>query len=263
MRRLLAVLGLSMLAACGGGADSALEEADEKLADVDSATLDLAFEARAVEGEEETGPVGFRLQGPFSFESEGELPVADLRYTRLLGRETQEASFISTGSAAFVRTDGRLVELDDEQVESLRLDEGDAGGGAGLDQLDLAQWVEDPKEGNGPRVDGVATTRVTGRLNVAEALGDIARLAAQLGAADSSVGDLSDDDRRRLARLADARTVEVVTGEDDGFLRRLRADVTFRPATADQRLRALAGARLTIRLDLSRVNQRVEVNAPR
>lgn len=261
MRALAAVLALSVLAACGGG-DSALEKTDQKLSDVDSATLDLSFEARAVEGSEETGPVGFRLQGPFSFESDGSLPVADLRYTRLLGRETQEASFISTGKAAFVRADGRLVELDEAQVEALRLDEDEGDGDAGLDQLDLAQWVEDPEEERGPRVDGVATTRISGRLNVAEALSDIALLATQLGASESSIGELSDEDRRQLAQLADTRTVEVMAGEDDGYLRRLRADVTFRPATGNERLRALTGARLTIRLDLTRVNQPVRVAAP-
>ena len=268
VRRALAALLVGsalLLAACGGG-DGALEEADKKLGDVDSAVLDLAFEASAVGGGKDAGPVGFKLQGPFSFDSSGELPVADLRYTRLLGRDSDEASFISTGREAFVRADGRLVRLDDRQVQSLSLRDGDDGGGsddAGLDQLDLAAWVDDAEEESGPKVDGVTTTRITGRLEVAQALSDIALLARQLGATDSPVGELSDDDRKRLARLADDASVEVVTGKDDGYLRRLRADVTFRPAASDQRLRGLAGARLVIRLDLSRVNEPVKVAAPR
>ena len=242
-----------MVAGCSSD-DDALAETDKRLDEITAATIDLDFAATSVDDGEEAPPIGFRLEGPFSFDTDAAYPLLDLSYTRRLGETSEEARVTSTGDAVFV--DGRRV--DDDAAGSLRLAEGDDD--AGLEHLALRDWVDDAAE----RRDGDVDV-ITGRVDVAEAFSDLARLASQLGAAgDSALDELDDEDRKRLADLVEQSEITVTTGHDDRLLRSvdMRVDLAPGPSDDDARLRSLLGARITFRLALSDVNQPVEIDDP-
>ncbi|HEX7166303.1 MAG TPA: hypothetical protein VF230_04910 [Acidimicrobiales bacterium] len=252
----------SAAGACGddGAAENdALSATDGTLDDITSAAIDMEFAAHAMEGDEEsTGPVGFRLSGPFSFEEGGTYPVLRLEYTRLAGADEELVVVTSTGEKVFVQRDGRADEVDASDLSGLRLGDGD--GGSGLGQLELAEWVENPKTAR----DGDADV-VTGEVDVAAAFADIGALASELGVADAErLRDLDEADRERLRKLVRDSEVTVTTGRDDRMLRSLDLRVDLAAGSEDDRraLGSLLGARIRMTLALDDVNEPVAVAEP-
>lgn len=260
---LVALAGL-LVGGCGGSSAGieALAASEEKLDDIRSGTLSLVVLASPTDATPGDG-AGFQLEGPFAVgENEGSLPVADLRYTRIVGVHRRTTRFVSTGSRAFVEVDGRLTELSERQLRDLRVQgEGSAGG---LDGLSLRRWLDGPKVGPGPSIDGVATEQVTGTADPVAILNDIIAFTEQFGASDGTIGRLEGDVAERVRRAAARARAEVVTGKDDRLLR--RADVSVDLAVTDpdvrQALGDLAGARLTLALEVKDLNGPVEVEVP-
>jgi hypothetical protein len=252
-----------LVGACGrtSAAESALEETESRLDRIRSGNLSLlllASPATAADGE----GAGFEVQGPFAVgEKKGSLPVADLRYTRITGGQRRTTRFVSTGTRAFVEADGRLTELTDAQLSGLRVQEEDTSAG-GLDGLSLRRWLDDPKVGAGPSVDGAATEQVTGKADAVAILNDVIGLTARFG--DGSVKRLEGDAADRVRRAVSAADAEVVTGKDDRLLR--RAEVSVNLTVSDRRVREalgdLAGARLSMALEVTDLNRPVDVAVP-
>lgn len=259
----VALAGL-LIAGCGGssGAAGALRETESKLDEIRSGTLSLLLLASSTTAPEGQG-AGFQVEGPFAVgETKGSLPKADLRYTRITGEQRRATRFVSTGTRAFVEVDGRLTELTDAQLSDLRVkDEGSSGG---LEGLSLRQWLDDPKLAPGPTVDGVATEQITGKADAVAILNDVIGLTQQFGAGDGSIDKLEGDAADRVRRAVSAAGAELVTGMDDRLLR--RADVTVDLAVDDPRVREalgdLAGARLTLTLEVKDLNRPVDVAVP-
>lgn len=259
----LALAGV-LLAGCGGGsaATSALEETESNLDGIRSGTLSMVLLASSTTAPDGQG-AGFEVEGPFAVgEEKGQLPVADLRYTRITGDERRTTRFVSTGTRAFVEVDGRLTELDESQVADLRV--GEDGSGGGLDGLSLRRWLEDPQLVPGPAIDGVATEQVTGKADPVAILNDVIGLAEQFGTGAGSVMRLEGDAAERVRQAVAAAQAEVVTGKEDRLLR--RADVSVDLAVTDPRVREalgeLAGARLTLALEVTDLNRPVQVTVP-
>lgn len=265
MRRAAAVaLASLLLAACGGpgGAAGALQETESKLDDIRSGTLSLLLLASSTNAAEGQG-AGFQVEGPFAVgEKKGSLPIADLRYTRITGETRRVTRFVSTGTRAFVEVDGRLTELNEAQLADLRVNE--EGSSGGLEGLALRQWLDDAKVAPGPTVDGVATDQITGEADAVAILNDVIGLTRQFGAGDGSIDKLEGDAAERVRRAVSAAGAEVVTGRDDRLLR--RADVTVDLSVDDPRVREalgdLAGARLTMTLEVKDLNRPVDVAVP-
>src|SRR5687767_727896 len=91
------------------------------------------------------GEVGFSIEGPFSFEDPGKLPLAEWELTRFAGEEEVTLTFISTGDAAFVVLDGQAYELPPEQIENI----GPANLDGGLNGLRVDEWVVEAEETEG------------------------------------------------------------------------------------------------------------------
>lgn len=267
------LVAMAVLGACGDGGVAGLREGpldsvDEKLRDIESGTIDFTFAGRAGSdapadgalGEE--GPVGFRIAGPFSFSGDEGLPVAQLTYTRLLGAATEETTFISTGQAAFVKTDKGTFELPPEQVRGLQLGKDPSSESEGLGQLRLSKWFAgEPKRST----DGDADV-FTGKVDAANVFADLASLSRQLGVGDATeLTELTKEDRARLERMVEGSKLTIVAGKKDHILRSLEGDIALGAALdvrAKQAIRRLAGARLEIRLALTGPNQPVAVEPP-
>lgn len=237
-------------AACGDGGGSALERADEHLAGLTSGELDLAVTAEGGG----SGPVGFRVTGPFSWAGDHELAVVDLTHVQVAGDEEVEQRVVSDGEAAVVVVDGEVVEVPASELAALRV--GDGSGGIG--DLGVAGWVVGAEESEGE--DGATVVR--GEVDVADMLSDLARVAAQV-AGEPDLPAPDGDAADRLRDLVESSEIEVVLDGDD--LRSLRATVDF-AAPGDVELRRALGryaaARLIVELSLAELDDPLEVDLP-
>jgi hypothetical protein len=242
IRRVAALLAVAGLAACSSGDDSTLGRAEEAMAGVDAGTMSLELAATAADVAD---PVGFRDDGSFSFASEGDLPVFDFEYTELLAGEENVATITSDGKAVTVVVDGDEHELSADDARSLRL-----GDDEGFADLGIASWVDEPSE----RQRGDDTI-VTGGVDAADLLSDIARIAAQVNGS-GEVGPLEGDAAERLAGLVRSSEIEVVIGDDD-VPRSVEAVLDFGADVPDELTEALgpyaaAQLRLTVTLEPQR-----------
>jgi len=244
------------VAACGGGDGDAdvLAGAEDRLAELRSGRMTLVMTASTGEGEDGAGPVGFRVEGSFSFESDGDLPVLDLTYTRILDEE-QELTVGSDGEQAWVVSEGDVTDVPPEQLETLRLGDGDRGG---IPELDLAAWVDEPvvEERNGETI-------VTGELDAAEMLEDLQRITAEV--AGETTDEIDDEEAERLRGLVRDSSVEVVTVGEDHELRSLSGSVDFGadvPGDLRDAFGAYAGARLELTLTIEELDGELKVEHP-
>lgn len=249
MRRLLVVAAL-LLAACGSGEATTLEAAEEAMADLEAGELVLALTASSADG----GPVGFRMEGPYSLAGEGELPVFDMTYTQLAGETEVVTQILSTGEDAFVVVDGEATPVVDDALDGLRMGEGE-----GFTGLGIAGWVLDPEEDR--RGDD---TVVTGRVDAADLLGDLARIVAQSGGG-ADVAAPEGDDADRLRSLVRSSRAEIVLGDDD-LPRTIDLTLDFGADVPDELVDALgpyAAATLELHVELEPIDADLEVDAPR
>lgn len=250
--RIAAALVAAAAIGCWGGGDApasdagaltVLSETADALAGVRSGRMNLDVRAEPVGGDGR-GAFGFRIEGPFAFDDDQPLPVAELTYTRVAGDDEATVTVLSTGEEAFVEVDGQAYVLPDDEAASLGL----GGGGDGL-ILQVDRWVVEPV-----LEEGGDTDVVRARLDVPAALGDLVGLA---GAGVPSPGT---DDAAQLERAVRSSSLEVVTGADDRLLRRLDARVEF---AGDGPLPGeLEGVRLRATLELSEHGSPLEVIAP-
>lgn len=249
----LAAVAGATLAACGDDGGP-LADADKAMAELHAGRLRVQLSATAGT-DEATGPVGFRMEGPFST-ADGELPVLDLRYTSLLGDDEAVTRVVSTGEAVYVVADGEVTEVPPEDAGALRL--GDGGGGVA--DLGIAGWVRDPKVET--RDDGSRT--VTGTVDVADWLSDLARIGEQVGGGAGGDRRLDDEATERLQGLARSSRLTAELGPDD-LPRSLRTVVDFAgrvPEELRQALGPYAAARIELTLSLEPLTEPLEVAKP-
>ncbi len=249
---------VAALGACGDdGHDNPLADAERAMAELNEGRITLELNATAGAAEA-TGPVGFRMEGPFSFTGDGALPVLDLQYTRLLGQNEQTSRVLSTGEAMYVVADGQTTAVPANATGGLRLGDGD--GDDGFADLGIAGWIEQPvtsKAKDGSRI-------VTGEVDVADLLSDLARTGAQAGIgldADDLDGDAAENLRRQVKRSE--MVVEI--GADD-LPRSVQATVDFGddlPPKLTEVLGPYASTRIHLTLSIERLAEPLRVAAPR
>ena len=266
MRRLSIGLCLALaLAGCSDSPEDVLTEATGNLDKIDSGVLDVRLVATGT-GDLEGQEFGFELSGPFQLPEEGELPVTELEYTQLAGEESATSVFLSTGDAAYAEIDGTFYELSPDQVESLRGGPDDEDPSSQLEELGIEEWVQDPEISDGDDVGGDATQRISGELDVVEALNDLFDAARNLGATSiANVPPLEGDNAEQLENAVESASVEVLVGADDGLLRRLAIDIDFEADAAEEvreALGALGGVGFSLDFEISEPNQDVTVEAP-
>lgn len=263
---LVAVVTFASLASCGASDDDSraasvdsdvadvLESAQEAMAALDRG--EMVLELRATAGQEEqTAPVGFRVEGPFSYAEGTTLPVLDLTSTNLLGDQEIVTAIVSTGEALFLVADGEVTEVPSDQTAALRLGSGDSVVG----DLGVAGWVREGQVTEGD--DGDRT--VTGEADAADLLGDLARLGAQVGGGTEPAA-LDDEAGEQLNRLVRSSDIVLELGPDD-LPRSLVATIDFGtdvPADLEELLGPYASTRLVLTLEMQAIDQPLDVAAP-
>jgi len=220
-----AIVVVAGFAGCGADHESALRQTSDKLSEVRSGTLSLRF-VIASQSSARDSDVGFDIHGRFSRAARtGELPQIDLAYTQIAGARRETARVGSDGRRAWIRIGGRAYTLPPQRTRRLRSGAG-GDGGAGLDALALDRWFADPKSSDGGEVDGVSTTRITGRPRVATALQELLALGRRAGAGGGALR-IGDDAGRELEAAQENASITLYTGKDDHILRRLELRASF------------------------------------
>jgi hypothetical protein len=258
-RALFVLLGVALLAGCGLGDDTdpgaVLARTADSLGEIRSAErLALNVLVEPADGD----PFGFRLDGPFALCSENQaLPTLDVEYTQVANGNEASVRLVSTGEQGYVVVGGTAYELDEQQGADLRAacDELD---GAGLERLEVGDWVVDPDGSSGGDVD-----TVTGDLDVVAVVNDLVDVARAFSG--SALTRLDGDDAQRIAEATDESSFELESGADDGLLRRLflEAELGFDvPEDLRRSLGDAVGATFTFELELEGPNETVRVEAP-
>lgn len=207
-------------------------------------------------------PIRVSLDGPFRSNGPDRLPSFDWRLRLDGAGQAFAARALSDGRNVFVEYEGRTYEVGEEQVAALMREQarsGEAGEVEDLDDLerlgiDLKEWFPRSDTEEDSEVAGVATTRVTGRLDVEAAVRDLRELLrrpefrAQL---DAPIPDAAFEQIERA--ISDPKFV-LEAGQDDGKLRALSASMRIRAQGA--------GATLRLGLTLRDVDRPVQIRVP-
>lgn len=261
MRRSL-VLAASLvvaLVACAQEPAEVVHETTANLDEIKSGELDLVVRASSSDTEE-PGAAGFELSGSFQLPEEGALPVADIEYADLAAEDPETQGFISTGEAAFIVIDDTAYELPPEQAEILR---GGTEGEGLFDQLEVAGWIRDPELSEDQEHSGETVDRITGELDVVQAMNDLVLTAQRFGRSDLT--PIEGAEAERLDNAVRSSRIELLTGSEDRLLRSISLEIEFAVDEAlelAEILGPLAGATFELDLEITDPNQPVEVEAP-
>lgn len=256
-------------------AQAVLSRTAANLGRITSGDLLVRFEMSTKDGE----PGGFELKGPFSFESDGRYPLADFEHVAFDGDEQERAArFVSTGSEAFIVTDGRRRRLSDADLESSGLTElvrseptveagGDQSEGSSpAAALNIDAWIEGtPEISGGGLVGRVDTDKVSADLDVGEVMDGLVRLGGTFGGGTAGeLHRLSEVEKERVANAAEKATLEAWSGKDDRLLRRLVIEVVFTTPNEElsDRVDALSGATIKLEAVVTDLNKDVEIDEP-
>jgi hypothetical protein len=253
---LLSLLAMG-LTACGWGAQAGegearavLVRAQQSLDERRSGQIEFSMTASAEEGE----PVGFEVEGEYSFEEGRELAVLDLEYRQILGEESVKTRVVSTGERAWAVNEETTTELDADQRAVLRVDQAETA--TPVTSLDLEGWLVD-----GTAVAKGGRTTVEGEIRASAMVEDVQELAAQMAGAAS--GDMDADTAEQIDRAVERSEMTLAT-EGDEF-RSLKATVEFGASVPPALRRALgryAGATLELTVRVADVNTPLEIDPP-
>ncbi|MDX6663198.1 MAG: hypothetical protein QOG09_1300 [Solirubrobacterales bacterium] len=248
--------GVALLLAtggCGNRADDVISATASNLGKVHSGNLrmsELVSGSGSAAGEQ----AGFELHGPFSLGKPGSLPLARIAYTQIAGKQRATTTLVSDGKRVFAESGAGRTELPPSQRSKLI----GSVGSDGVSGLPIRKWFDGPKASDGPSIDGAATDRVVAKLNSAEALNSLVRLA---GGAQTGLPQLEGRSAEQIDRAVERSSIEILSGRDDHLLRKLVVDVSFGLGKS-QRARQLAGpigARLHLDLSITGVNEPVSI----
>jgi hypothetical protein len=283
---LLAVLAAltTAFAACGSsdsdksGEDPQTVVDDATLEGVKSGNLELTVGIKA-EGDE-GGDIDVSLSGPFQAGAKGDLPQLAMTASANGSAEGEKVDFEGgltlLSDRAYVNYEGTEYEVDQTTFgfvksgfEQAQQEGGSEGNPADVTACQEAasgfkvgDFVNDLTNDGSADVDGTATTKISGDLDVDGAISAIIKLAedpacsSQLEAAGPlPIGEL-EAAKGEVASAVKKAHVEVYVG-DDNIIRRLVAELTIEPqGSSKEKVEA------NIDLTLSEVNEEQEITAP-
>ena len=259
MTRLLPlVVGVALVAGCGGGGDldagAVLQQTADKLGSIRSAE---SIHVKLLVDPDEDDPFGFEIEGPFAC-GDGALPQLDVEYTQIASGEEATVRLVADGENGFVVLGDEPYEMTDEQEADLTGACEDLTSDGGLSSLSVGDWVRDADGERDGDVD-----RVEGELDVVAVTNDFVDVARSFGG--SRLARLDRDDARRIAEATEDSKFELETGHDDRLLRRLlmEAELGFDvPDDLKEALGDAVGASITFELELDGPNEPVTVETP-
>jgi hypothetical protein len=276
------------LSACGGGdsdrsgenASSVLDEAT--LEGIESGRLDLTL-GLAAKGNE-GGNLDISLSGPFQSEGEGSLPRLDMTAKAngsIGGKPVDfEGGIVLLPDTAYIGYEGVEYKVDPttysyiegvlkEAQREAGAETGSAGAAACQEEfgkLEVADFLAGAGNEGSAEIDGTATTKVSGDLDVSGAIDTVLEAVespacrAQLAAAGPlpSEAEIEKAKDQVSSSLKGAPHVDVYVGDDD-IVRRISAQLTIEPKESSGGPQSVT---IDLDLKLTGVNEEQHISAP-
>jgi hypothetical protein len=282
-----ALVAAGSLAACGGGSDKSGESPqavldEATLEGIDSGKIDLALGVKA--SGPEGGNLDVSLSGPFQSEGKGSLPQLDMTAKAKGEIDGEDVDFdggiVLLPNSAYVNYEGVEYEVDpttfafvESALQEAQREAGAETGSAGaaacqeeFGKLKVADFLEGGANEGSAEVDGTATTKISGDLDVSGAIDTVLEAVespacrAQLAAA----GPLPSEAEIEKAKdevtdsLESAPHVDVYVGDDD-IVRQISAQLKIEPENSGKGPRSVE---IEFDLKLSGVNEEQKISAP-
>jgi hypothetical protein len=278
----LAVLGLALLAGCGGGGEKAssatpvdqlLQQTFSGDKQVKSGVLDLSLRLDPQGSSQLGGPFSLRLTGPFESQGKGKLPKFALAATVDGAGQNLAAGVTSTVDKGFVSFQGTDYVVTDSVWSQFRKGYEQSQAQASQKQgqslsalgIDPRRWLTHPTNAGDAKVGDDDVVRITGGVDVGKLLDDVNTLLekgrALGGSATKSIPNkLTAQQKQQAVQAIRSPSVEIDTGRDDSILRRalVRFGVDV-PKTASS---AAQSARVSLDLKLTSLNESQDISAP-
>jgi hypothetical protein len=280
---LFALLGLALVAGCGGGdksassstdVDTLLKETFSGDKKIDSGKINLAVRIDAQGGSSPSGPISITLAGPFQSQGKGKLPKLDLEAAVEGAGQNIKAGVVSTGDKGFVKFNGTAYAVTDaifaefkkgyEQAQTQASKQ--KGQSLATLGIDPRRWLTNPRNAGETKVGDDDAIRITGDVDVNKLLDDVnvaLSKARSLGVQGSQQlpEKLTDAQKKQAADAIQKLGVEIFTGKDDHILRRMVIDLGLK-APAGTSGSSPQSATVKIDLQLTAVNQDQSISAP-
>jgi hypothetical protein len=279
----LAVLGLALVAGCGGGGEKASSDTpvDQLLKQtfsgdkqVKSGVLDLSLNLDAQGSSQLSGPLSLRLTGPFESQGKGKLPKFKLSASVSGNGQNLSAGITSTVDKGFVSFQGTEYAITDnvwsqfrKGYEQSQQQASSKSGGQSLSALgiDPQNWLTNPRNAGDGKVGDDDVVRIVGGIDVAKMLDDVNTLLEKGrslgGSATQNVPNkLTEQQKQEAIKAIQSPSVEIDTGKDDSILRRVLVNFT---ANVPKSAAATAqSAKVALDLKISDLNNGQDISAP-
>ncbi|TML06528.1 MAG: hypothetical protein E6G41_06865 [Actinobacteria bacterium] len=284
LRRCLLLLVLpALVAGCGGsgGGDAStstlLKDTFAGDKTVKSGKLDVSLGVQAQGLPSLTGPLAFKLAGPFTSIGSGKLPKFDFDLDIAAGGQTVKAGAVSLGDTGYLKFGGQTYSVDKalfdqfkNGYEKSQKQSKGSSGGASFKALGVnpGTWLTNARKVGKADVGGTETFHITSGVNVQRFLADVNTLlskAKNLGgsSAQGVPQGLSPAVQSTIERSVKSAQVDVYTGVDDHALRRLALSVSLAvPKDAQKTAGGLKSGELRFDLTIADLNKAQAINAP-
>jgi hypothetical protein len=244
---------------------------------VKSGKLDVSLGFQAQGLPTLTGPVAFKLAGPFASQGAGKLPKFDFDLDIAAGGQTIQAGAVSVGDGGFIKFGGSAYALDKALFDQFKTGyeksqqaskSKDAGPSFKALGVSPSTWLKGARKVGTADVGGTSTFHITSGVDVPRFLADVNRLlgkAKNLGVsgAQGVPQGLSPAVQSTIERSVKSAQVDVYTGKDDHALRRLALSVSLVvPKDAQQAAGGMKSGELRFNLTIAGLNSDQSIKAP-
>jgi hypothetical protein len=283
LRRCLLLLVLPLLAVGCGSSDGGNATTSTLLKDtfsggktVKSGKLDVALGVDAQGLPTLTGPVAFKLAGPFSSVGDGKLPKFDFDLDIAAGGQTIQAGAVSLGDTGYLKFGGKTYSVGKALFDQFKTgyeksqSQSKSNSGSTFKALgvDPSRWLTNARQVGKTAVGGTDTFHIVSGVDVPRFLADVNQLlskAKNLGGS-STQGvpqGLSPQVQATIERSVKNAKVDIYTGVDDHALRRLALSVSLAvPKDAQKQAGGLKSGDLRFDLTIADLNKDQTIEAP-
>lgn len=271
-----ALLAAGLVSGCGGDDKASVAKVLDKgfKSPIGSADvkLDIEIELRGIDQLQD--PIQIALTGPYESGGAKRIPSVDWDITVGAQNQSFNAGLISTGDRAFVSFQGTDYEVSRATVAALNkqvASNGKSGGSRDLADFGVTarDWIVDAKEDGSEDVAGVATTHVSGKLDVTRVLEDLNKVVSQAAKLGGRTGaqappQLTADQKKQIEDVVDDPGFDAYVGKHDQKLHRLSADIRFDvPEASRDRVGGLEGGRVSFSIEFADIGTKQRIVVPK
>jgi hypothetical protein len=259
----------------GGGSTDAKTLLEKGFAKkVDSGDLKVDVRATLDGSSQIQGPLSLSLSGPFKSNGPKSVPVLDWKIRAQGAGQNLQAGLKVTEDNAYIDYRGQSYEAGSQLFDKLKTQlksqsAQDQGQSLRRFGVDPAEWLNDPKVSEGEDIGGDSTRKVTGSVDVKQAVRDVLKalrspaLRKQLQRQGQTVPNVPEVSDKDVDKVADAvKDVRFEANVDKaGYARRLFVEASF-AVPADKQRGGIKGGKFSFSYVLEKIGGTPDVKAP-